>query len=106
MRFLASVTVLATLVGVTPALANRPGFEFSPSVHVAVSGVESQAQLISQLKSEGYKDIQLSDFSPNMDNPQPQCTSPAKALTTTPVHSGWNGTAYRAGKQYNVYVDR
>lgn len=106
MRFLASATVLAILFGVTPALANVPGFEFTPSVHVTVSGIESQAQLISQLGSEGYSDIQLSSLTPNMANPQPQYTSPAIAPGTTPVHTGWNGTAYKNGKRYDVYVNR
>lgn len=106
MRFLASASLLAALASASPALANSFGFGigFTPSVHVSVSGSESQAALASQLKSEGYDDIQLSAYLPNMDNPQPQFSNPTTDLAQTPAHQGWNGTAYKNGKLYNVYV--
>lgn len=104
MRFLASATLLTALVGVTPALANGFGISFVPRVEVAVSGVESQAQLAAQLKNEGYTNIQLSPNLPNMVQPQPQYIAPTTDLVHTPAHKGWNGTAYKGGTLYNVYV--
>lgn len=110
MRFLASATLLAALVGVAPALANTlpvrlPGMSFTPSIHVPVSSVESQAQLVKQLQGAGYSDVELSDSLPNIATPQPQLTNPTTDLVNTPVHKGWNGTAYKNGKLYNIYVD-
>lgn len=110
MRFLASATLLAALVGVAPAFANTlpsgsfPGIGFTPRVHMSVSGGESQALLAEQLKSQGYSDILLSDSVPNISTPQPQYTNPTTDLANTPVHRGWNGTAYKDGKLYNIYV--
>lgn len=123
MRFLASAALLAALVGVAPALAGtassgpvatlksaneavlkqvRP--EPMLKVYVPVSGIESQAQIASQLVQEGFTDITLSSRVPNMLNPQPQLTNPTKDLDKTPAHKGWNGTAYKDGKLYDVYV--
>ena len=108
MRFLASASLLATLVVASPALANfgGSGFGFTPEVHVSASGNESQATLAAQLKSEGYDDIQLTAYLPNMSNPQPQFNNPTTDLAQTPVHQGWNGTAYKNGKLYNIYVGK
>lgn len=108
MRFLASASLLAVLAGASPALANSNGlgFGFTPSVHVPASTSESQAALASQLKSDGYNNVQLSAYLPNMSNPQPQFSNPTTDLAQTPVHQGWNGTAYKNGKLYNIYVGK
>lgn len=108
MRFLASATLLAVLAGASPALANSSGIGFGRTLeaHVSLPVSASQAQLASQLKSEGFSDIQLSDYMPNINDPQPQYTNPTVNLAQTPVHIGWNGTAHRGGKLYNVYVGR
>ncbi|MGE4481299.1 hypothetical protein [Acidocella sp.] len=104
MRFLASVSLLAALAGATPALANGL-ISRTPVVHVAVTGVESQAQLSDQLHAQGYDHIRLSAFSPSLANPHPELTTPdTSALAQTPVHEGWNGTAEKAGSVYDVYV--
>lgn len=107
MRFLASATVLAALVGVAPAFANTGiGAEPMSTVKVAVSGVESQAQIATQLQNQGYKQVMFSASLPNGLNPQPQLTNPTKDLAQTPAHKGWNGTAYKDGKLYDVYVGK
>lgn len=103
MRFLAFASLFAALVGVTPALAG--GFiESVPSVQVPVSGIESQAQVAMQLKNSGYTNIMLSHYLPNAIAPQPQYTTPTTDFDHTPAHMGWNGTAYKDGTLYNVYV--
>ena len=104
MRFLASASLLAALVGVTPALADGYGINPEPNVQMVVSGVESQAVLVSQLKDQGYSNIMLSPDLPNALEPQPQYVRPTADLTSTPAHKGWNGTAYKDGTLYNVYV--
>ena len=101
MRFLASTALLASLVGIVPAMAAT---NVVPSVKVSVPVVESQAQLAAQLQSQGFTKIQLSAFLPNMINPRPDITMPTKDLASTVVHKGWNGTAYKDGKAYQVYV--
>ncbi len=86
----------------------------APMVHVPISGSATYAQLIRQLRSQGYGDITLTPLSPNLFDPRPELThpdldfvSPADAgAGETQVHPGWNGTAARDGRSVDVYVDR
>lgn len=83
----------------------------APAVHVTVTGLTSEAQLMQQLGSQGYSDIKLSPEYPNSFDPHPELlhgvTSPADpAAQITPVHIGWNGTAVKNGQTANIYVDR
>jgi hypothetical protein len=78
----------------------------TPIVTIAISGVESQAQLADQLRAEGYENIVFSSFYPTIANPYPQqnpseISDPAK----TPLHDGWNGVAVKDGTTYQVYTN-
>jgi len=77
-----------------------------PTVHVAVAGVESQAQLAQTLRGEGYADIVLSSAAPSLANPRPELNPELVSNPqNTPVRSGWNGVAVKDGKTVQVYAD-
>lgn len=67
----------------------------------------SQAQLMDALAKDGYTDIKLSEVQPNVGVPHPDvsCRSNPADAATTATHKGWNGTATKGGKVYNIYVD-
>ncbi|HQT46058.1 MAG: hypothetical protein B7X08_04180 [Acidocella sp. 20-63-7] len=87
-----------------PAAANSL-FSITPTLRVAVSGAESQAQLAAQLRAQGYTNVILSAAYPNPENPQPQ-TNPSLTgnPAQTPVHDGWNGVAQKNGAVVQVYA--
>ena len=79
----------------------------TPTVHIAVTGVESQAQLANQLRSQGFSDIVLSAIYPSPMNPHPETDSASTSHPEqTPVHSGWNGIAVKEGQVVQVFVDQ
>jgi len=103
MRTLASLSLLAALVGAAPALAD--GFvSATPAVHVSLPATASQAQLASQLAAQGYSNVQLTAYVPSLANPHPELTTPDASPATTPVQNGWNGTATKDGETVNVYA--
>ena len=111
MRFLASAMLLTAFLGAAPAFADGSSTAGTiivptPKVKVFISGVQSHAQLVAKLESEGYSKIMLSPNLPNRVEPMPQYTAPTQDLDGTPVHPGWNGTAYKDGKVYGVYVSQ
>jgi hypothetical protein len=96
----------------SPAMAQQAGLlQPAPSVHVAVAGVASCAQLIRQLQAQGYTDIKISEDYPNVLDPRPEIrhgySSPDdQDAKVTPYHYGWMGTALKDGRRVDVYVDR
>ncbi len=82
--------------------------------HVPMSATATYAQLIRQLQSQDYADIKVTPLSPNLFDPRPELMHPDLAFTSadneaaqdTPIHFGWNGTAVRDGRRFEVYVDR
>jgi hypothetical protein len=111
MRSFSLPTLTSTLaLGVLLLSASQPAradglFSTTPTVHVAVSGMESQAQLAAQLQAQGYTNVVLSAAYPNPENPQPQ-TNPSLTgnAAQTPVHDGWNGVAQKDGAVVQVYA--
>ncbi|PPQ35310.1 hypothetical protein [Rhodopila globiformis] len=98
-------TLCLPLLGTQAARANGL-FSHVATVRVAVSGAESQAQLASQLRAEGYTNVVLSSVRATPANPHPESDS---TLTShpeqTPVHTGWNGVASKDGRTVQVYAE-
>jgi hypothetical protein len=83
----------------------------APALHVAVAGVESEAQLVAQLQALGYRDIRVTGFQPNEIDRRPELShgftsADDEDAQVTPVHFGWNGTALKDGRWVDIYVDR
>lgn len=86
----------------------------TPMVHVPLAGTATDATLIRQLQSQGYADIKVTPLSPNLFDPRPELMHPDLTFTSaedrgaqdTAIHFGWNGTAVRNGKTFEVYVVR
>jgi hypothetical protein len=119
-----SLAVAAALAGAallgaaTPAAAADDGYFFglvtpTPMVHLALPGSASEAQLIGTLQAQGFNDIKVTPLSPNAFDPRPELLHPDltysspddAAARNTPIHQGWNGTAVKSGRFYEVYVD-
>lgn len=78
----------------------------APTAHIAVSGVESQAQLARILYDQGYSDIVLADTAPSFTAPHPELNPERVAHPeTTPVRAGWNGVAVKDGKTVEIYAE-
>jgi len=99
---LLSVSLIATLAGAGAASAVEV-FGTSPSVEVTVPQVTSQAMVAQQLAAEGFSGVQLSSSRATPVNPAPQLAN-ADDPAVTPVHEGWNGTAEKDGRVYDVQV--
>jgi hypothetical protein len=108
----------AALAACAPTAASDDSYVFglvtpTPMVHLAMSGATSDAQLIQQLQRQGYSDIKVTPLSPNIFDPRPELlhtdltySSPDDPKAQdTPIHFGWNGTADRNGRTFEVYVD-
>ncbi|MDR3506163.1 MAG: hypothetical protein P4L52_07950 [Acidocella sp.] len=108
MRFFASSAVLAAtaLLGLAQPAAAFSLFSSVASVQVPVSGVESQAQLAAQLRSEGYGEVLLASVAPTRENPHPELNSSLVNDPSAPVRSGWNGVAQKGGETVQIYVTR
>ncbi len=115
----ASLASAAALGLATPAAAADDGYLFglvtpTPMVHLALPGTASEAQLIGTLQAQGFADIKVTPLSPNAFDPRPEFMHPDltysspddAAARNTPVHAGWNGTAVKHGRSFEVYVDR
>jgi hypothetical protein len=108
-----SLTATALIAGIGAGAAYaRPAqsldvFSTTPTVHIAVPTVESQAQLADQLRALGYTDVVLSSVYATPANPRPQA-NPAFTSNPqgTPVHEGWNGVAVKDGQIVQVYADQ
>ncbi len=100
----ASAATAAMLAFSGPAAAQQTDlFGKQPRVDVTVPGVVSQAQLAHQLHSQGYNNIKLSSQYPTPADPNPENHSRSDP-ETTPIHQGWNGTAFKDGRRLRVYV--
>jgi hypothetical protein len=81
----------------------------APALQVAIAGGESEAQLIRQLEAQGYDDVRVTEFRPNNVDRRPELmhafrSADDEAAQVTPVHVGWNGTAVKDGRTFDVYV--
>ncbi len=111
--FVFSAALFAVVASVAPPISNAVAEDFvtgEMAVHVAVPGPESEAQLIEQLQARGFAGIKVTDVSPTFWDARPDylhgftsATDPAAQAAA--VHQGWNGTAMKDGRVYNVYVD-
>jgi hypothetical protein len=95
---------------VSPAAAQVALVTPVPSVHLAVAGVTSCAQLIQRLQSQGYTDIKMTEDYPNILDPRPEIrhgysTAEDPEAQDAPAHYGWMGTAVKDGQTANIYVD-
>lgn len=103
----------------TPTAAANDRYDFglvtpTPMAHVPMSATATYAQLIRQLQSQDYADIKVTPLSPNRFDPRPELMHPDLTFVSaddetaqaTPIHFGWNGTAVRDGRRFEVYVDR
>lgn len=112
-----ALTAAAALGASRPAAAEE-SYVFglvqrTPTVHLALPGATSEAQLIARLQRDGYADIKVTPLSPNIFDPRPELfhvdltvSSPSDPRAQgTPVHDGWNGTAVKGGRTFEVYVD-
>lgn len=76
------------------------------TVHLAVAGAESQAQLADRLRAQGFSNVVLSSTAASPADPHPEGNA---TLTLhpeqTPVRSGWNGVAVKNGQTVQVYAD-
>ena len=97
-----AIALLAT--GLQAAKAD--GFvTIAPTAHIAVSGVQSQAQLAQILRDQGYSDVLLADTDPTFTAPHPELNPERVAHPgTTPVREGWNGVAVKDGKTVEIYA--
>jgi hypothetical protein len=99
-----SLTAAASMTALAADLVSTP-----PSVHVASPGVMSYAQLIEQLRGQGYSDVKVTALRPSLSSPRPELVHGLGAgddeANTTPVHQGWNGTAVKDGRTVDIYVD-
>ncbi len=100
----AAGAVAALLLASPMPVAAQQLFGVRPRVDVTVPGVMSQAQLARQLRSQGYNDIKLSSLYPTPADPNPQTHGTGGNPQTTPIHTGWNGTAVKDGRRLHVYV--
>jgi len=101
-----SVGAMALAFVGTGAVKADSLFATVPTVHVAVSGVESQAQLANALRAQGYTDVVLSPVAPSFTHPHPELDSDLVANPqNTPVRAGWNGVAVKDGKTIEVYAN-
>jgi hypothetical protein len=107
------LTRMALLSAVAAALAACAGniIGDAPAHQVAFSGIASYAQLITELRSEGYSDIRVTEFYPEKIDPRPELMHPLLSADdpdaqATPVHLGWNGTAEKDGRIVDIYVTR
>ncbi len=109
----------AVLCASAPSAAADESYFFglvtpTPMVHLPMAGASSYAQLIELLQSQGYGDVKVTPLSPNVFDPRPELMHPDLTFTSpdnedaqdTPIHFGWNGTAVKDGKTFEVYVDR
>jgi len=109
---LARVAVLSLLAAPLVACAGSGGLiDDAPALRVAIADVESEAQLIRQLQSQGYDDIRVTEFYPNDIDRRPELMHAFRSADDedaqlTPVHFGWNGTAAKDGRVFDVYVPR
>jgi hypothetical protein len=114
-----AVAAPAVLMPLEPAGAADDSYFFgivtrTPMVHVPMPDVASYAQLVQQLEAQGYANIKVTPLFPNLFDPRPELihpdltfTSPGdKVAQATPVHWGWNGTAEKNGRTFEVYVVR
>lgn len=74
-----------------------------------LKGPLSQAQLIAGLQAHGYTDIKLSadvadPFNPHPEQAQSVSSPRDPKAQITPLHLGWNGTAVKDGRTYDVYL--
>ena len=96
---------LAAGLAAAPAFANGL-ISWTPTVHVTIRGVESQAALGSQLRVQGYSRLVFSAFLPNTATPHPELLpSGTNAPEWTPAHPGWNGVGMRNGETVQIFVD-
>jgi hypothetical protein len=81
----------------------------TPSVHVTAPGVMNEAELIDRLHAAGYTDIWLTTERPTSFTPRPEISARLDpddpVAQSTPVVTGWNGTAHKDGRTVDVYVD-
>jgi len=81
----------------------------TPSVHVAARGVMNEAELIDRLHAAGYTDVWLTTERPTSFTPRPEISARLDpddpVAQSTPVLTGWNGTAHKDGRTVDVYVD-
>jgi hypothetical protein len=80
-----------------------------PVLALAKAGAEpvvSEAQLKRLLETQGYHNVRLTSLEPETLFPQPQrLQSQSDAvLQREAAHTGWNGTARRDGRTFNVYL--
>lgn len=88
------------------ALSLTAAAKAADSVHIAVDGVQSQAQLAQALSAQGYSDIALSAVAADPTHPHPELNPDFVAHPqATPVRSGWNGVAVKDGKTVQIYAD-
>lgn len=71
---------------------------------VQLSGVESQAQLATQLNAQGYDHVILTPIYPTPLNPHPELNPGLANDLNVPVHAGWNGVASKGGQIVQVYA--
>jgi hypothetical protein len=81
----------------------------TPSVHVTAPGVMNEAELIDRLHAAGYTDVWLTTERPTSFTPRPEISARLDpddpVAQSTPVLTGWNGTAHKDGRTVDVYVD-
>ena len=103
---LLSVGAMALALAGTQAVKADSLFTTVPTVHVAVSGVQSQAQLADTLRAQGYTDVVLAPVAPSPTHPHPELDADLVANPqATPVRAGWNGVAVKDGKTVGVYAN-
>ncbi len=96
----------ALALAVSPSLAAW-GYDLvsvTPWINVTIPSVTSQTQLAHRLQSQGYSDVKLSSLTPNPAQPKPELYTGRDDPETTPVHEGWNGTAVKDGRTFDVRV--
>jgi hypothetical protein len=77
-----------------------------PAYHVALNSVESEAQLIDQLRAAGYHDILVTPLFPTTIDVHGFVSPVDPEARTMPAHFGWNGWAVKDGQIFDIYVDR
>jgi hypothetical protein len=106
------VALLSVLAAPLVACAGSGGLiQDAPALHIAISDPESDAQLIRQLQSQGYDDIRVTEFYPNDIDRRPELmhgfrSAEDEDAQVTSVHVGWNGTAEKDGRIFDIYVTR
>ena len=99
-------------LGLCLALAPAAAAELlttTPSVHVTAPAVMNEAELIDRLHAAGYTDVWLTTERPTSFTPRPEMSARLDpddpVAQSTPVLTGWNGTARKDGRTVDVYVD-